>query len=429
MGELVSAAWTAIATILVLFTAGTAIGFGMLARRNKRAALGGSPAASPAGKELEAAQRANIALVRADDAVRHADDELGFAVAQFGSSATADFSRALADARARVMEAFALQQKLDDHVPDTSTQRREWTARIVSLCESARTALDTEVRRFDELRQLDLNAPSNLAALRTRLDQLTRRATTADDELALLRRDFAPTALASVSDNVSEAQRAIAAGQQCVEDAQRSIDDTATTSQSAAVAAISAGEDHAHRASHLLEAIDTLAGQLAAASTALEALLGSTRRAVAEAKRVRDRPADAAAGASVMAAVSQTEAALATLDPRDPVAALDRLREANAALDAGLAGERNQRQRLEGAREALAGALVSARSQISATRDYIAARRGRVGGEARTRLAEAERLLAVAEAEADPVLALDTARSAASYARDADALARYDLLG
>ncbi len=36
-------------------------------------------------------------------------------------------------------------------------------------------------------------------------------------------------------------------------------------------------------------------------------------------------------------------------------------------------------------------------------------------------------LLTLAEAEADPVLALDTARSPATYSRDADALARYDV--
>ena len=73
------------------------------------------------------------------------------------------------------------------------------------------------------------------------------------------------------------------------------------------------------------------------------------------------------------------------------------------------------------------GALVAARSQLAVTRDFISARRGSVGAEARTRLAEAERLLTLAEAEADPLLALDTARSSASYSRDADALARYDM--
>jgi hypothetical protein len=70
--------------------------------------------------------------------------------------------------------------------------------------------------------------------------------------------------------------------------------------------------------------------------------------------------------------------------------------------------------------------LVSARSQIAATQDFIASRRGGIGADARTRLAEAQRLLEVAEAQSDPVAALDTARSSATYSRDADALARFD---
>ena len=49
----------------------------------------------------------------------------------------------------------------------------------------------------------------------------------------------------------------------------------------------------------------------------------------------------------------------------------------------------------------------------------------RSGVDARTRLAEAERQLMLAESESDPVEALDAARRSATSARDADALARY----
>ena len=96
-----------------------------------------------------------------------------------------------------------------------------------------------------------------------------------------------------------------------------------------------------------------------------------------------------------------------------------------AALDTALASARNQAQRLEHARIALAGALVSAKSQLEAVRALKASGR-RVGADARTRIAEAERQLELAETEADPVEALDAARRAVTHARDADALARYD---
>ena len=114
--------------------------------------------------------------------------------------------------------------------------------------------------------------------------------------------------------------------------------------------------------------------------------------------------------------------------PSDPIEALDRLNGAVAALDSALAGARNQAQRLEHARLALAGTLVSARSQLAAAKGFIGAGGRRVGADARARLSESERELAIAEAAADPVEALDAARRAVTHARDADALARYDAM-
>lgn len=415
MGDVASAAWTAGATLIAVFLAATTVGFWLLFRRTR-------------GKGTDAqakeTRHANILLVRADDAVRDAADELDFAIAQFGTAKTGDLSRALAEARRRVLEAFALQQRLDDHVPDTGAQRRDWTARIVHLCETAQSTLNAELARFDELRELDKNAPANLAELRRQLEQLSHRQEQETQAYELLTRSYSPAALASVTDNLEQAADANAAAVDAADTA-----DAALTSASVADAidAIRDGQDHARRAGHLLDAIESLAAQLGTASAAMQELIDSTRTNLDEARAVRDSPPDAAAGASVITAVSQVETVLASLDASDPVATLDRLREANASLDTSLAGARNQARRLEGAREALAGALVSASSQLSATRDFIAARRGQVGSAARTRLAESERLLAVAEAEADPVMALDTARSAATHARDADALARYDL--
>ena len=92
-------------------------------------------------------------------------------------------------------------------------------------------------------------------------------------------------------------------------------------------------------------------------------------------------------------------------------------------LDTALASARNQEQRLSHARTALTGALLGAHSQIDEARRAMSG--GRAGVDARTRLAEAERQLMLAESEADPVEALDAARRATTAARDADALARY----
>ena len=69
------------------------------------------------------------------------------------------------------------------------------------------------------------------------------------------------------------------------------------------------------------------------------------------------------------------------------------------------------------------------RSQIATTADFIDTRRGGIGPER----GRGWRTRAVCsrwpKPEADPVTALDTARSSATYSRDADALARYDVMG
>lgn len=414
-GTLIRAAWTVGITLAVIFAAATIVGFWMLRRRHA-----GTP--RPAAQPVR--QRANILLVRLDDAVTTGEEELGFAIAQFGADATAGYANALAAARVSLTEAFSLQQLLDDVHPDTEAQRRDWTARVIHLCESAQAALAAEQARFDELRGLEKNAPANLDAARSLIAAVAARRPASEARLKGLRDRYAASAVASVADNLQRADDAIAAATSSADAAEAALGAVSTT---AAVDAVRAATDSAHRAGQLLDAIDSLAEELGKATDAVDTLAASIRAGIEEAKAVRDDPPDAATGASVGSAIEQVSATLAALDTSDPFRALDKLRDAAAALDFSLAGARNQRQRLDGARAALAGALVAARSQLAVTRDFVSARRGRVGAQARTRLAEAERLLTLAEAEADPVLALDTARSSATYSRDADALARYDV--
>ncbi|WP_329609359.1 hypothetical protein [Arthrobacter sp. ATA002] len=74
---------------------------------------------------------------------------------------------------------------------------------------------------------------------------------------------------------------------------------------------------------------------------------------------------------------------------------------------------------------------MSAQAQISGTADYIRARRGGVGSEARTRLAEAERNLqqAIALQSSDPVSALAYAQQANALAAQAADMAQQDVDG
>lgn len=421
-GQLSSAVWTAGVTIVIIFIAIVGLGFWLLARRKKL---------RPAPDALAARQqKANILLVRVDDAVKNADDELAFAVAQFGNIKSQEFNDVLSTAKEQLREAFSLQQKLDDAYADTETQRRDWSGRIIHLCETAQAALDAQESAFATLRELEKNAPQNLAVVRTAVEAVSTRMKAATKTLSTLTSRYNPRALSSISDNVDRAAKEHDKAEHDADRAQKILDDAAPNGEGESPADLirSAGE-HAYRAQKFLDAIDALHDELSKTTEALTALRASTSDTLAQARSVRDTPPDPDAGAAVGHAIQRVEEALA-IDPdaKDPLATLETLRAANAELDASMAGARNQKQRLDGAKTALVGALVGARSQLRATSNFIDNRRGGVGTEARTRLAEAERLLTVAEAETDPVAALDAARSSATYSRDADALARFDLM-
>jgi hypothetical protein len=187
-------------------------------------------------------------------------------------------------------------------------------------------------------------------------------------------------------------------------------------------------QDAVGAATQQLDAIDHRRDELAAAEKSIAALVTEATGAIAAAKTVRDAPPDPDSAAAVNDAIAALQSELAVAAKpgrRDPGAQHDRLVDASDRLDVAVAAAQNQQRRLDGARAALSGAMVSAKSQIAAATDYIDGHRGGVGADARTRLAEAQRQLMLAQNEADPVNALDIARRAQTDARDADALAKY----
>jgi hypothetical protein len=76
---------------------------------------------------------------------------------------------------------------------------------------------------------------------------------------------------------------------------------------------------------------------------------------------------------------------------------------------------------------ALDQALVTAGSAVAAASDFIGTRRGAVGAQARTRLAEAQRHLQQASGGGDPMAALREAQQADSMAQEALRLAQDDV--
>ncbi len=419
--DVVVGAGLALVTVGIVFAALLALGFVIIVRRSRNARR------TPRGGDF--GQRANIALVRLDDDVASSADELGYAIAQFGRERASGLADAVQSARVNLTAAFALKQQLDDANPDTATQQREWNARILMLCETTSERLATERTVFDGLRGLERRAPEDLAAARVLLETTRKRVAPASVAIEAASSKYAASAVAPFGDNAVEATRLLESAATSIDTAAGELDDAGVGAVSASVRA---AERDVRRAGQLLDDVDRHTRGLAESSVRLNTTLDSARRRAQDARLVRDNPPDPATGAAIADAIGWVErtiaAARAEGQRTDPDEAIARLEATTDALDTALAGARNQEQRLSHAREALAGALLTARSQIETTRSYMSGRRGGAGTEARTRLSESERLLAIAEAESDPVLALDTARSSATYSRDADALARYDLL-
>jgi DNA repair exonuclease SbcCD ATPase subunit len=411
--DIVTALGAAGGTVVVAFAALTVAGVVLLTRRARRTAKAPLPGRTDAG----------VALVRADDAVRAAGDDLAFAVAQFGEDRTREFSRALEAARADLDKAFALQNRLDDAEPEGENRRKGWAKSIRALADRARETVQSEAARFADLRRSEASAPETLKLIRSQLDAVEARRPAAAKVLAELRKTYVESAVAPVADNVEAAEKAVAAARTAADEADAAI---AASRVTAVSDALDAAQRRGREAATLLDAIEHRRDELAAAVAELATLAAEQKKALEQARELRDSPPDPDSSAAVNDAIAALEGELAAVGGtgrRDPVAELDRLVDADDALDVAVSAARNQQRRLDGARGALAGALVSARAQISSVEDFIGSRGGGAGS--RTKLAEAKRELVIAENESDPVAALDAARRAQNRARDADDLARY----
>lgn len=378
----------------------------------------------------ELKQRAVSLLIVADDAVRSSEQEAGFAQAQYGNAAAAPFVRALAVAKGHLNESFKLQQQLDDAIPDTEEQRRACYAEIIRRCESADQALAEQKASFDSLRDLERNAPDALERLRSGSAGAAAKVAGAEHGLSELRARYSDAAVAPVSDNIAQARERLKFLDTAMRTAQQKLTEA---DPGAAAVAVRAAEESLHQTDVLVEAIGKVSHDLDAARTILDRAVEDAAQDLAEAKANMTAGRHAELGGPVAGAESVLSQVQRQLQAGriDPIAALQRVEAARQHVDQVLSGIRNEQDQARRARQALQQVIITAQARISAASDYIAARRGGVGPEARTRLAEAQRNLetALSNQQADPVTALSRAQQAAALASRAGELARDDVEG
>ena len=367
-------------------------------------------------------KKSSAELVAIDDALKTSEQELGFAEAQFGKDATREFAEVITSGRASVKEAFGLRQQLDDATPETENHQRQMNSEIIRLCMHVSEALDEQVERFDELRDLQAKAPQVLEEVDQRAAEILDRLPGARTTLTQLATTYPAASLASVDKNPDQAETLAAAAKQQVTlgNAALASDDRAT-----AVTHARAAEDAVGQAATLLDAVDDADGNLKAAPAKITARLSSLQLDVDDAARL------AAQDAGIMAASTAAVAAITSAQQpgHDPLAAEAALETAEATLDDLLAPVRSAAAEAEKARVALSESLGRVTSRVKAVSDFIETRRGAVGAEARTRLSEAARHLDRAQQTltTDSAASLDALRKAEAFVDEAEKRAQADV--
>ncbi len=386
----------------------------------------------------------------------------------------------LAEAKEEVTEAFRLRMLLDEEIdataapnatgapdataaPTDEVGRRKLLADIIQRCERADARLDAESDAFDALRDLETRLEPTISELDRQTTDMRARLPVVRSDLDELRRMYTGPALSSIAGNPDAAQERISFATASLS---RARDRIAAGQRPAATLAVRAAEQALDQAMVLLDAVTRTGADLDSARTAVDTLLtevesdlaaarsaqgnGSERGGAAasglRSETTREDAASSAAGANdpggraesaLLTAIARAEQAIQVVRaslaaPKvDPLTAVRQLQDANGALDHALAAVRDASERADRARAVLDQAILAARAEIAAATDFVGTRRGAVGGQARTLLAEAQRRLdrAVALAADDPVAALAEAQQADRLAEQAGRAAQADVDG
>ena len=407
----------------------------LFGKRRKQAASGGTPgsqAAGPAAMTVEQLRtQAGSALVQADDTVRAAAEELSYAQAQFGLSATDAFTAALDSARKHLSRCFELRKILDDDIPETEPQQRQMYTEILQHCSEAVGEIRAQEEAFNKRRGIEANLPTSIAESTQRADETEQAIVMAETILVTLSAAYPASSLTSVSQAPEQARRLLAAGRTALDQARASVE---ASQEATAVEQVRIAQGSIAQAGQLAAQVTGARERLQSAAKDLEAAIASISSDLVDAKRLEGSvPAATLAPlvADAEAAVAQGRQASGSSPSGDPLAALDHLAQAEAAIDAALAPAREREENDSRARASLGSRLARLNSQVESVTSYITTYRGAVGPSARTALSEAARHATAATSmqTTDPVAALAEVAAAEPLVAQAQALAEADVRG
>ncbi|MDT5069388.1 MAG: hypothetical protein QOK02_5543, partial [Mycobacterium sp.] len=340
------------------------------------------------------------------------------------------FTAAVNDAKKTLAQAFNVRQILDDAVPETPQERRDLLTRVIVAAARADQALDAQRAAFGQLRDLLINAPARLDTLTQQLVDLTARLEPAQQAMAALHAQFADTALTAVAGNVDTAKQRLSFADQNITNG-RTLVSRPSDRQGGLVDAIRAAESALGQARTLLDAVDSASTDINRAVAGLPAAIADIQAGINQAAGQLANgnvPHATELGAARDAAVKAVTNAQSS-GSADPLGAFTQLAQADAELDRLLATVSQEREAAERLTRVFDQALFTAQSRVRSVSDYIDTRRGTIGPEARTRLAEAVRQLDAAQAKRTTNLseAIAHANGASMLAAQAQTMANADV--
>jgi uncharacterized membrane protein YgcG len=373
-------------------------------------------------------------VVDVDNAVRTSANELALTIEEFGEQRTEPFTRAVNNAKAALAQAFTVRQQLDDAIPETRAQRRELLTQVIVSAARADRELESQQDAFEEMRDLVVNAPSRLDALTQQMVELTARIAPAEQRMTNLHNEFDAAALTSVATNVGTAKDRLDFADQNLTQARDLAARPVSGEQSGLVDAVHAAESSLGQARALLDAVDSAASDIRHAVATLPSLIADIQSGIeradvqlqsaqkTKAPHIRDLAGARAAAAKALDAARTSGSA-------DPFGAFTEVTKADADLNRLLATVAEEQETAERLNRTLEQALFTAQSRVHAVSEYIDTRRGSIGPEARTRLAEASRQLQAAQDNraSDVSEAIAYANNAGTLAAQAQSLANADV--
>ncbi|MGL4306391.1 MAG: TPM domain-containing protein [Mycobacteriaceae bacterium] len=387
---------------LVILAIAIAIGWSLYrSRLRKKAELSQAASVDPTNPQALAHiplhaldTRSKEVLIEVDNAIRTSEAELALARDEFDEATTTPFTSALTEAKTALASAFTIRQRLDDAIPESAQEQQELLTELIVLASKADSSLEAKVAEFDAMRNLLINAPDRLNTLTQNLIALTVRIPASEKILDTLHQDFDPTSLTSVSANVNMARQRINFAEKNIAQG-RIFTEKPVGQQGAVVALIRGAEAAIDQAQSLLDAVDNAATNIALAVQKLPEAIADVHNGITRAQTL-----SIVGGADLNKAKATALSALAdaqTMQATDPLGAFNKIIEADSALDLLLDKAEHTKAEQDRAQQVFTSEIASARGQLLAATDFIATRRGAIGAQPRTQIAEAGRYLETAE--------------------------------